>query len=104
MPKITKQGPSWEGDSPRLPEQRDGEQVPNDEMNESSVNGDLSGEQEAASDNYEDKDAWPYANLQQESRDRWPDAPVNGVSREDLIARLRTDDEAKNAAGDGSGD
>lgn len=43
-------------------------------------------------DSYDDKEAWPYASLQGESRNRWPDMPVSGVSREDLVARLREDD------------
>ena len=104
MPKITRsRGPSWETDPPAVPEQRDGEQVSNDEMNESSVNGKLGGLEEVQHveplDNYEDKEEWPYASLQAASRARWADAPVNGVSREDLIKRLREDDEAKRQAG-----
>lgn len=88
MPKISKQGPSWETDEPRVPVQRDGVPVPNDEIDESSVSFERDND-------YEDKDAWPYADLQQESRNRWPDAPVNGVSREELIERLRADDATK---------
>lgn len=42
-------------------------------------------------DSYDDKEAWPYAALQEESRRRWADQPVN-VSRDDLVARLREDD------------
>lgn len=84
MPKITKQGPSWDTDPPRVPEQRDGGQVPGD-VEEFAV----------APDNYDDKEAWPYADLQQESRNRWSEAPVNGVSREELIERLRADDAKK---------
>lgn len=92
MPKISKQGPSWETDEPRVPLQRDDEQVPADEVEQAN---DEAVTEYLASNDYEDKDAWPYAKLQQESRDRWSEAPVNGVSREELIERLRADDEAK---------
>lgn len=107
MPKITKQGPTWANDPSRVPDQRDGEQVPDDEMNESSVNGDLrypdtetGTEVEEAgtatppgapADDYDDKEAWPYASLQAECVKREL-GPVNGVSRDDLVKRLREND------------
>ncbi len=53
-------------------------------------------------DNYDDKDAWPYASLQEESRRRWSDLAVNGVSRDELVARLREDDAKRAEAGDGA--
>lgn len=90
MPKISKQGPSWENDPPRVPEQRDAEQSPSAEL------GGLEEVQHVEPvDNYDDKVAWPYADLQQESRNRWSEAPVNGVPREELIERLRADDAKK---------
>ena len=100
-PKINKSGVSWEG----VPRQRDDEQVPDGEMDESSVNGELDGLEGVQSgpaatepeDNYEDQVAWSYAALQSECRDRELDGPLN-VPREDLIARLRADDEKRDAS------
>ncbi len=69
-----------------------------DEMNELSVNEDAvtltgSGEGETLppADDYDDKVAWSYQALQDESRKRFPDLAVSGVSRDDLVARLRED-------------
>lgn len=62
------------------------------EQTQGPVEGDGSGETEpVAPDNYDDKVAWSYAALQQESLRRELDGPVN-VSRDELVARLREDD------------
>jgi uncharacterized protein Usg len=89
MPKISKQGPSWKNDPPRVPDQRDGEQVPSEVESDDEaivtayVNRD-----------YDNADAWSYAELQAECKDRKLDGPLN-VSREELAERLRAADEAE---------
>jgi hypothetical protein len=56
-PKINKQGPSYsEGDPRHVPAQRDGEQVPDGEMNDSSVNGETEERNEGALPSHSDGD------------------------------------------------
>lgn len=126
-PKINKSGVSYDERDPRsaVPSQRDGDDEGprvvraqdfdaaqeglrrDDEMNDSSVNADpddfvgddLEGVEKAEpQDSYDDKIAWPYMALQAECKNRELDGSVS-VAREDLVARLREDDEKKRSDG-----
>jgi hypothetical protein len=93
-PKINKQGPSYsEGDPRHVPAQRDGEQVPDGEMNDSSVNGETEERNEGALPSHSDGDDEldrreiehdPKANnavlVELLERDDDPDGTITGVN------------------------
>lgn len=120
-PKINKSGVSYDEGDPRsaVPSQRDGDDegprvVRAQDFEaaragleadrpaadpEDFVGDDLEEIEEAEpQDSYDDKIAWPYAALQAECKERELDGSIN-VAREDLVARLREDDEKKRSDG-----